>query len=112
VVRFNVVKADRRYADNRALRRNRSAVEAGASTGAVLGVLLGSLVPGAGSLVGLVVSIGIGTLAGAIAGRALATGASVDDWDRNPSERPYVGAHTPDPEEDAPDGLSRPTARS
>ena len=94
----------RRFADNRARQRDRSGAEAGAVTGGLLGLLLGSLVPGVGSLAGLGLAIVIGTAAGALAGRAVVTGASLDDWDRNPSDRPYVGAHAPDSENDAPDG--------
>jgi hypothetical protein len=106
VANINGVRSDRRFADNRAWQRNRSGAEAGAVTGGMLGLLLGSLVPGVGSLVGVALAIAFGAGAGALAGRALVTGASVDDWDRNPSDRPYVGAHAPDDEGD-PDQLLR-----
>jgi len=100
VARFKIVHDDRRFADNRARRRDRSGTEAGATAGALIGLVLGSLVPGVGSLAGLALAVAVGAAAGAAAGRVAVTQASVDDWDRSPSERPYVGAHTPDPDGD------------
>jgi hypothetical protein len=105
---LNVVSHDSRYGDDRVQRRDRAGAEAGAVTGGLLGLVLGSVVPGLGSLVGLVLAVAVGTAAGALAGRAAVTGASVDDWDRSPSERPFVGAHAPDvDQDDAPGARTR-----
>jgi hypothetical protein len=97
---LQAVRSDRQYADNRALRRDRSGAEGGAVGGGVLGLLLAALVPGVGSLVALGLAVAAGAAAGAVAGRAAARTASVDDWDRNPNRLPWVGTHTPDPADD------------
>jgi hypothetical protein len=96
IATFVVVREDRRFADGRAARRDRSGIEAGAVSGGVLGLLLGSMLPAVGSLVGAAAAALVGAAAGAAAGKAVAARISVDEWDRGPSDRPYVGAHTPD----------------
>lgn len=76
-------------------------------TGGLLGLLLGAVVPGLGHVAGLVLAVGVGTVVGALAGRAAVTGASVDEWDASPSDRPFVGIHAPDLDEGPPDRRTR-----
>jgi hypothetical protein len=86
---------DRQFADPRPERRARTGIETGALAGGALGLVIGAVVAGAGTAGAVMAGI-IGAAAGAALGRAVADRVSLDDLDRSPSERPYVGAHTPD----------------
>jgi uncharacterized membrane protein YeaQ/YmgE (transglycosylase-associated protein family) len=63
----------------------------GALTGAGAGVLAAVFMGPSGIVLGLV-----GALVGAIVGRLVARHISADEWDPLESERPYVGANSPD----------------
>jgi hypothetical protein len=87
---------DRRYLDDRRQRRDLTGIAGGLTAGGIAGILLGATLPGVGQLAGLVVIGLLGALVGAIAGWRLVAGVSIEDFDPNVSNRPYVGLHAPD----------------
>jgi hypothetical protein len=99
------VHLDQRFADTRAERRTRGGIGAGALSGAAFGLMLGAA-SGAGSSAAAGLVVLVGAVAGALLGKAAADRVSLDDLDRNPSDRSFVGAHTPDDEssQDSSDG--------
>lgn len=61
-----------------------------------IGALLGVLAPGVGNVEAGATGALLGALAGALGGRLLARRLSADDFEPERSERPYVGARSPD----------------
>ena len=84
-----------RFVDTRIERRRHGGIEAGALAGAALGFALGAA-GGAGGSAAAALAALAGAAAGGVLGKAAADRVSLDELDRNPSGRPYVGAHTPD----------------
>ena len=83
---------DRRYEDDRLRRRNRSGLGVGAALGIAAGTGLGLVLPGVAAVTAGLVGAGVGSAFG----RWLVTRVSVDEFDPNVSQRPYVGAQAPD----------------
>ena len=86
-----------RFADTKVGRRRRGGIGAGVLSGLAFGLVLGSAFGPSGSAVSAVAAF-LGAAAGAVLGKVAADRVSLDELDRNPSDRPYVGAHTPDDE--------------
>ena len=92
---FGVVRADRRFVDDRAYRRDRLGIGAGAFSGGALGLMLSNIIGWDSSTAVALTALG-GAAAGALIGRAFTARINLDEWDPSTAKRPHVGAHTPD----------------
>jgi hypothetical protein len=64
----------------------------GAATGVAMGTVVGLILPGVAAISGGFVGVALGCLAG----RLLARQVSIYELDPNVTNRPYVGAQSPD----------------
>jgi hypothetical protein len=87
---------DKRYEDDRPLRR----AETGAVTGAYIGGAVAVLAALVTPLTGALAAVGLGVVAGALVGKAVAARISVDEWDPHPTESPHVGLQATDTDQD------------